>query len=115
PHLYRQRALRLGRSDEVIDAVEVVAARLRAQGIAVVFTLGHLARRSGSPYAYLRRVVERSIDPYHSFEINRRAGKKPRLISSPSPMLIDQQRTVLARILDQVQPHPASNANQSGR
>jgi hypothetical protein len=69
PHLYRQRALRRGRSDEVVDAVEAVSARLRAQGVAVVFTLGHLARRSGAPYIYLRRVVQRSIDPYHAFEL----------------------------------------------
>jgi RNA-directed DNA polymerase len=115
PHLYRQRGLRLGHSDDVIDAAEAVAARLRSQGVAVVFTLGHLARRSGAPYPYLRRVVKRSIDPYHEFAIKRRAGKNPRLISSPEPLLMNVQRWILGRILDHVPPHPASYAYQTGK
>jgi RNA-directed DNA polymerase len=115
PHLYRQRGLQLGHSDEVIDAAEAVATRLRAQGVAVVFTLGHLARRCGAPYSYLRRVIKRSIDPYHEFAIKRRAGKNPRLISSPDPLLMNVQRWILARILDHVSPHPASYAYQTGK
>jgi hypothetical protein len=63
----------------------------------------------------LRRVVERSIDPYHAFEIRQRAGRKPRLISSPTPTVMDVQRWVLSRILDRVPPHPASFAYQTGK
>ena len=114
PHLYRREGLRIDLSNEVIDAVEAASARLRAHGVAVVLTLSHLARRTGAPYPYLRRVVERSIDPYHAFAISRRAGKNPRLISSPSPLLMDVQRWILAKILNHVAPHPASYAYRRG-
>jgi RNA-directed DNA polymerase len=114
PHLYRREGRRRGLSNEVIDTVEMASARLLAHGVAVVLTLGHLAWRSGAPYPYLRKVVERSIDPYHAFAIKRRAGKNPRLISSPSPLLMDVQRWILARILDHVTPHPASYAYRRG-
>jgi RNA-directed DNA polymerase len=115
PHLYRRRGQQLGRSDELLDTIAEVSARLQAQGVATVLTLGHLAHRTGVPHAYLRKIAARDIDPYHTFEIRRRAGKAPRLISSPGPTVMHVQRWILSRILDRVSPHQASFAYQRGK
>jgi RNA-directed DNA polymerase len=45
----------------------------------------------------------------------RRSGGKMRTISSPEPVLMEVQRWILANVLDQVKPHPASYAYTRGR
>ena len=115
PHLYRLNGRDLGLPDAVLDAVLAQSAMLHARGVAPVVSLGHLAHSTGAPYSYLRSVVERTIDPYHSFEIRRRDGRTPRLISSPAPTLMDVQRWILRRILSRVPTHVASYAYEKGK
>ena len=115
PHLYRQRGMALGHSEELIERALYQAGLVEARGLASVLTLGHLAHQTGVPYRYLRGIVERRRDPYRTFQIARRDGSRGRVISTPEPTLMWAQRWLLRNVFGRVEPHPASFAYQRGR
>ncbi|WP_372445002.1 reverse transcriptase family protein [Microbispora corallina] len=110
PHLYRLRGAIQGRDQYTLRAAIQQAARVEARGLAAVLTLRHLAHRTGAPYTYLREIVSRRRDAYHVFQIRRRSGRTPRVISSPDPTLMHVQRWMLAHILNHAPVHPAAYA-----
>ncbi len=80
-----------------------------------VLTLGHLAARTGISYRILRSYVEHSHPPpYRFFRIRKKSGGR-RLISVPSPELMQVQRWIAKYILRPVRPHPASFAFRPDR
>lgn len=83
---------------------------LQGAGVTPILTLGHLAHLTGAKYPYLREIVERRVDPYEQFTRMRRNGGKMRTISSPTPVLMEVQRWLLANVLARVEPHHASYA-----
>jgi RNA-directed DNA polymerase len=114
PNLYRKQAVELGRDAETISRALAVALKVEANGGEPVFTLAHLARRSGVSARYLRLVVDRQIDPY--LEISRsKPGGGRRRISSPEPLLMDAHRWILRNMLPACRVHPASYAYQAER
>jgi RNA-directed DNA polymerase len=115
PHLYRQQVHRLDVPEEIVEAAISQSAIVQGRGFASVLSLGHLAHRTGAPYDYLRGIVERRRDAYHSFAIRRKGDAPPRLISSPEPTLMDVQRWILRRILRMAASHSASYAYEEGK
>ncbi|MDT0379403.1 reverse transcriptase family protein [Streptomyces sp. DSM 42041] len=89
----------------------------RAEGYSVtpILTLRHLAHLTGAEYLYLRRIVQRQLDPYTVFSRPKRTPGKVRTIASPSPVLMDLQRWLLSNVFERVRPHRASYAYQPGR
>lgn len=110
PHEYRREAVLQGRLNEQIDRAIADSQALADRGVETVLTLGHLSRRTGATYPYLRSIVRRSHDPYHSFVISRRDGKSGRPIAVPEPVLMEVQRWLLRRVLHRLPPHQASFA-----
>jgi len=110
PHEYRREAAAQGRTAEQIDRAVADSEALSRQGVATVLTLSHLSRRTAASYPYLRSVVRRAHDPYHSFTIARRDGKAGRPIAVPEPVLMEVQRWLLKRVLHRLPPHHASFA-----
>lgn len=115
PHLYRLNGRNRGVPDEVLEAAIAQAARVEQGGYAPVLSLGHLAHQTGASYSYLRGIVARRADPYHSFEVRRRNNPNPRLISSPEPVLMCVQRWILQRIVSRAPNHSSSYAYQTGK
>jgi RNA-directed DNA polymerase len=114
PHLYRRRALELGRKAAVVDRVEEYEQRIRARGAYPVYTLNHLAKVSGASWIYLREIVARRRDPYLDISRPKRDGRT-RPISSPEPILMDVQRWILHNVLYACDIDPASYAYQRER
>jgi len=114
PHLYRAEGRALGKTDALIDSVLAQARRVEDRGLASVLTLNHLAWNTGASYRYLRRIVQRSHDPYTDIIIRRRDGRKMRAISSPEPVLMEVQRWILHNILENIPSDPASFAYARG-
>jgi RNA-directed DNA polymerase len=115
PHLYRANAEVLGVPAQIVEAAVNQSAIVEVNGFAAVLSLGHLAHRTGAQYKYLREIVERRQDPYHTFEIRRKNGRVPRLISSPDPVLMSVQRWILREILSKASTHNSSCAYQAGQ
>src|SRR5690349_10183264 len=115
PQLYRLNGRNRGVPDEVLEAAIAQATRVEQDGYAAVLSLGHLAHQTGASYSYLRGIVARRRDPYHSFEIRRRNNPNPRLISSPDPVLMCIQRWILQHIVSKAPNHSSSYAYQTGR
>ena len=115
PHLYRAHGLSRNVPEPVIDAVLTRTALLRSSGVTPIVSLAHLAHQTGANYHYLRQIIERRTNPYREFEINRSEGRRPRVISSPDPVLMDVQRWLLRRVLNKVAPHSSSYAYENGK
>lgn len=114
PHTYRQEGQRRGIPEEHIDRSLQQMAVSDARGVGAVLSLGHLAFRSRTSYPVLRRIVERSVDPYRSFTLRRRDGRKMRPIAVPEPTLMQAQRWILDHILAEIPVHARSFAYQRG-
>ncbi|MFC8639855.1 reverse transcriptase family protein [[Kitasatospora] papulosa] len=89
--------------------------RVRSQGLTPVLTLGHLAHQTGAPYLYLRKIVQRRLDPYTEFSRPKREPGQSRTIASPAPVLMDVQRWLLGNVLSRIPTHRANYAYQKGR
>lgn len=80
--------------------------------VSSVLTLRELAHVTGASYLFLRRVVERRIDPYRP--IASRNADDDRAIVSPEPVLMDVQRWILRNCLASIPRHQASYAYHQG-
>ena len=95
------------------------AVTLRHAALPPILSLRHLADQSDVPYPVLRSVIERRAGrPYLLFRIRKQgpdAEHRYRLITVPSPQLMQAQRWIARRVLRAVPPHPASTAFAPGR
>ncbi|HEY3558724.1 MAG TPA: reverse transcriptase family protein [Kribbella sp.] len=114
PHLYRAQGVRLGIPEDVLERAISQTARNEEQRAGAILSLRHLAQLSGAPYLYLRKIVQRTIDPYAAIAIKKRGGGT-RMLSAPEPILMDVQRLILRRALRSIESHPRSFAYQNNR
>jgi RNA-directed DNA polymerase len=114
PHRYRRLGLQDGRDPEVLERAVANASLVERQGLASVLTLKHLAWQSGASYIYLRRIIQRSEDPYREILRRRRNGAVMRTISAPDPPLMSVQRWILKNIVRHMSVHPSSCAYMPG-
>ncbi|AVS87574.1 RNA-directed DNA polymerase [Paracidovorax avenae] len=114
---YLARGREIGRSPELLQEAVKQARRLvhrHPQGIPVLLTLCHLAKRTGVPYSSLRSYVGRqAIEPYRRFRIRKRSGGVRR-ICVPEPNLGAVQAWIAEHILQRVDVHQASHAFKKG-
>src|SRR5687767_10600182 len=61
--------------------------------------LDELAWVTGVDRQFLRSVIERSVDPYHEFQVPKGGAGKFRTIAAPLPDLARVQRWILDRVL----------------
>lgn len=113
PHIYRSSAQKAGIDPQVIDAA-VNTGKIVVEkhpNVPPIFSLKHLAHMSGAPYPLLRGIVERERDPYSVFTIRKRSNKASfRTICVSTPPLMQLQRWLVKRVLNQGTPHSASTA-----
>ncbi len=113
PHIYRAAASKAEVDPSIVDAAIKAGKIVIAKNpdVPPIFSLGHLAHLSGAPYRYLREIVERQYDPYSIFTIRKRNVKSGfRTICVPPPPLMQLQRWLVEKVLNQGSPHTASTA-----
>lgn len=113
PHIYRGAASKAEVDPSIVDAAIKAGKIVIAKNpdVPPIFSLGHLAHLSGAPYRYLREIVERQYDPYSIFTIRKRNVKSGfRTICVPPPPLMQLQRWLVEKVLNQGSPHTASTA-----
>ncbi|WP_307494301.1 reverse transcriptase family protein [Pseudarthrobacter niigatensis] len=86
---------------------------IRSRGSHPVLSLNHLARLTGCSGTYLRRIVQRTYDPYADISRPKRSGGR-RHISAPEPVLAGVQRWILDNALGHVGFHSSSFAYRKG-
>lgn len=113
PHLYQKAAIAAGTEASVARRAGAVSRDIQASGAFPVLTLRHLAHETGTSYGYLRNIVKRHLDDYQSIRRMKSDGTY-RLISAPSPALMDVQRWILENVLNSLPRHPSSFAYHRG-
>lgn len=115
PHIYIRDGLSLGITREVLDAALANSKAIERHGVAPILTLGHLAHLTDINPNFLREVVQRTYNPYHSFEIAKRGNpSSKRKISVPELRLMTVQRWILRNVLNRTGRHEASFAFEVG-
>lgn len=114
PHRYLLEGRLLGLPEDILQHVLARTDEIESTGAGTILSLGHLAHLSGASYFYLRKVVQRTIDPYVDITRPKRTGGI-RLISAPEPILMDVQRVILHRALASLRLDSSSYAYQRGR
>src|SRR6266508_1767544 len=109
PNSFRRVALGQGVDRDSVKTLIDEGNRLRHLYLPVIFTLGHLAALCDVPYPCLNAIVQRKIDPYRVFRINKRQGGY-RQITVPAEPLLVVQRWIHSNILLRRATHPASMA-----
>lgn len=113
PHTFRIRGEKSGLNAAYLNLLEVDGRALIAKGFPVIFTLGHLAAITNTPYGFLKDVVRRQIDPYRHFRIRKRSGGMRRIVA-PHPLLLNVQKWIDEAILSHAPAHPCSTAYSTG-
>lgn len=108
-HLYRAASAKLGDTAAVL--LKTYAQRLISKDLAVVFSLGHLARITGVSYRMLHATVNRTRESsnYRMYAVKKRSGGR-RFIHAVSGDLAKVQKFISQEILQKCQPHVASFA-----
>lgn len=113
PNIYAREGKKLNIPGIIISNALEQANRVQEHGVVPILTLNHLSHLTKVHYSYLRQIVERKRDPYHVFQIRKRAGGK-RIICIPDQPLLLVQRWIHKNILSQVSPHNRSFAYSDG-
>lgn len=97
--------------DYTARALRAYAQNLRAQGLPVIFTLGHLSKITGVSYAMLKESVnrQREASNYRMYAVKKRSGGR-RFIHSVSTDLFRVQQFINQFILQSRAPHSSSFA-----
>ncbi|MBX8688717.1 hypothetical protein GO011_14880 [Mycobacterium sp. 20091114027_K0903767] len=111
PHLYFEGGKQAGVPESVLKASSLRIGITQGRGANPILSLGHLAHLTGAPYLYLREIVQRRRDPYENIVREKKTGGS-RSISAPEPVLMDVQRLILRRSLNNLPLHPLSYAYQ---
>lgn len=92
--------------------------QVKLPGAPPIFSLRHFAHLTEIDYAFLRRIVTRSHEPYRIFRVRKRPlpgeEERYRVISVPNDRLMAVQRWISAEILSRLTPHEASVAFTKG-
>ncbi|RDI97319.1 RNA-directed DNA polymerase [Dyella solisilvae] len=117
PQRYRSLGQRRGIDPSVLEnAVRTGNITCAANPhVPTLFSLKHLAYRSGVDYSLLRAIVERrDPEPYRTFKVRKRSSSpqhaRYRVIAVPSPALMRVQKWIAQRILAVAPAHSASTA-----
>ena len=107
--LYHEAAASLGAG--AATQLGLYAQQLVSRRVAVVFTLGHLAKITGTGHAMLHNSVERKRESanYRMYAVKKRSGGR-RFIHSVCGDLFRVQQFINQEILQKCQPHPSSFA-----
>lgn len=121
---WSSRAFKKHNSDKPVAVVETAALYGRkiqtsCPELPVIFTLNHLALKSGVPYNNLRSFVDRTIErPYRSFTLRKNGRRsnprKFRVIKVPQQDLKKAQQFINQNILSKMEPHECSVAFSPG-
>jgi len=108
-HLFQEASAKLG--DDEACQLQQYGARLINRGVPVIFSLGHLAKITGTDYDFLHDTVNRRRDAvnYRMFAITKRSGGR-RFIHAVGGKLLAVQQFINTAILQRIQPHSASFA-----
>lgn len=108
-HLFRASRANLG--EQIANDLREYSRHLREAGLPVIFTLGHLAKITGTSYKLLRDTVarRREVASYRIFWVSKRSGGR-RYIHSVAHDLHRVQQFVNLEILQNCKPHPSSFA-----
>jgi len=108
-HLYQEASSRLG--NPAAASLRAYAQRLISKDLAVVFSLGHLARITGASYRMLHATVNRTRESanYRMYAVKKRSGGR-RFIHAVSGDLAKVQKFISQEILQKCHPHVASFA-----
>lgn len=110
PHeLFQQASSAQG--NKIAAQLQAYARKLIEQNVAVVFTLGHLARITGVNFRVLHDSVNRKRESanYRMYAVAKRSGGR-RFIHSVCGDLFRVQQFINQEILQKCEPHPASYA-----
>lgn len=108
-HHYRKQGLAAGVPESVLKSAQLQRQQNQQSGSLPILTLNHLAKLSGVSLPYLRRIIQRQSDPYQNLRLKKqRGGTRP--ISAPEPVLLEVQRVVLERALENAPLHPSAYA-----
>jgi RNA-directed DNA polymerase len=113
PHSLRASGNAKGFDSAYIENLIAEGQRLKERGLPPLFTLGHLAVICDVPYAFLRAVVSRAIDPYRVFRLRKKAGGFRR-ITVPSYPLNAVQGWLHTTVLKGQKVHSSSQAFNEG-
>lgn len=113
PHLYKKLGTELGVPPSVISSAQRQISLTRSRGSHPVLSLNHLARLTGCSAIYLRRIVQRTYDPYVDISRPKKSGGR-RHISAPEPVLAGVQRWILDNALGHAIIHSSSFAYHKG-
>ncbi|WP_460595563.1 reverse transcriptase family protein [Geomonas sp. Red276] len=113
PNLFENEGRKNGYAEEYLLAITDYGRALHAKGLPVIFSLGHLACITDTPYNELRSIVSRNRDPYKQFMIRKRSGGY-RQIVVPDYLLLKAQRWIHQNILQNFSSHPSSFAYNKG-
>lgn len=97
-HAIQRDLLARNLSKEYVQELTRRASEMIGAKTPVVFTLMHLARLSGSPWERLHQCVQRTADPYYTFEVRKKSGGNRR-ICVPAPFLRRTQIWIHKNIL----------------
>jgi len=99
------------RGNQTAAQLQAYAQRLISKNVAVVFTLGHLARITGVDFRVLHDSVNRKRESanYRMYAVAKRSGGR-RFIHSVCGDLFRVQQFINQEILQKCEPHPASYA-----
>jgi RNA-directed DNA polymerase len=105
------RASRVSLGDQAAQNLWDYSHQIKASGLPVIFTLGHLAKITDINYKFLWETVarRREVANYKIFWVSKRAGGR-RYIHSVTHDLHRVQQFINTEILQNCKPHPASFA-----
>jgi RNA-directed DNA polymerase len=112
--LFISRGIRAGHDPALLVRAGKIRDAISSRGGTPVLTLKDLALKTETSYGYLRKIVERKLDPYESIIRVKKDGTQ-RHISSPDAPLLQVQRWMLDNMLPGTLQHDRSFAYRRGR
>lgn len=114
PQQYVAAGQRLAIDPLVLDNASQIITRIRSinPNVFPLLTLNHLSVATGLDYGYLRNVVARKTGRYRHFYMRKRVPGRHtvRMISIPTPKLMQCQNWIVRNILKHATPHASSYA-----
>lgn len=98
----RERAIELGRDEDLIKRLEEYSSELKAKNLPVIFSSQHLAVLMGIEYELFEFILERRETFYKDFEMRKKSGGV-RHIMAPSGELKKIQEWIKTYILDKIE------------
>lgn len=107
-NLWKNHFINHGISEEIQKKYLSYIERILLNNVPIIFDFTHLAMLLSRTEYYLASVVNSSENHYREFQIRKRSGGF-RTISAPYPALLEMQRWLLNKILENVKYSPYSH------